>query len=112
MDIDFKRIGERIKSARKEAGYTQAQLADKAGVSISHYCNIENGKKDCGLEVFVKIIDALSCSADSVLGIGVDDSTAQYEQQLYNILEGCSDAEKDTILEAVRNLRKAFSTKK
>jgi len=38
-------IGERLKIARKAIGYTQEQVAEKAGISTSAICDFENGRE-------------------------------------------------------------------
>ena len=38
-------IRERIIQIRKERGLSQNQLAKDFGISRTHYCNVENGKK-------------------------------------------------------------------
>ena len=35
---------ENLRNARKAAGMTQQQVADKLGISLTHYQNIEYGK--------------------------------------------------------------------
>lgn len=54
-------VGERLKRLRKEAGLTQAQLAEKAGISQSAIGNIEAGTRGFGASV-VLIADALNTS--------------------------------------------------
>ena len=38
-------IWERIIQIRKERGLSQNQLAKDFGISRTHYCNVENGKR-------------------------------------------------------------------
>ena len=40
-----KAIGRRLKRLRESRGVLQAFVADKLGVSKSHLCELENGKK-------------------------------------------------------------------
>lgn len=44
MELDYKEIGKRVKIARIRADLTQEALAEKAGLSITHMSNIENGQ--------------------------------------------------------------------
>ena len=39
------KIRKRIIKIRKERGLSQNQLAKDFGISRTHYCNVENGKK-------------------------------------------------------------------
>ena len=36
MELDYKAIRKRVKAARMRAGLTQEELAEKAGLSITH----------------------------------------------------------------------------
>lgn len=38
-----KTIGENLKKYRKQKGYTQSELAEKAGMSMTFYANLERG---------------------------------------------------------------------
>lgn len=52
-------IGERIKTARKKAGLTQAQLAEKTGVATITIRQYELGKRQPRIEQLRKIASAL-----------------------------------------------------
>ena len=67
MNDNLKEIGLRIAQARKKKSMSQADLAEKAQVSISHISDIENGKKQIGIEIFIRITEALNVSADWLL---------------------------------------------
>ena len=54
-------IRERIIQIRKERGLSQNQLAKDFGISRTHYCNVENGKKPV-TESFLKSMVASSAS--------------------------------------------------
>jgi len=41
-----KQIGKMLKKARKELGLTQAQVADKIGISSNYYSMIERGERE------------------------------------------------------------------
>ena len=48
-----------IKKLRKQAGLTQKQLAEKAGVSLGCVAFYENGRGDICLNSVIKILNAL-----------------------------------------------------
>lgn len=60
-------IGSRIRDARINRRMSQADLAAKANISLPHISNIEKGKTSMKLETFIRIIEALQVSADSLL---------------------------------------------
>lgn len=43
MELNYKSIGKRIKTARITAGLTQEKLSELVGVSPTHLSNIETG---------------------------------------------------------------------
>ena len=47
----LKSVGRRIAQARADKGYSQATLAEKANISVSHLSNIERGRKSVSAEV-------------------------------------------------------------
>lgn len=63
-------IGERIRSARKSAGLTQVQLAEKSGVASISIHQYESGKRQPRIEQLQAIADALNISLDDLLNIG------------------------------------------
>lgn len=60
-------IGHRIQQARKEAGMTQEELAQKLDMSTKYISNIECGEKVARLETFVAIANALNTDANTLL---------------------------------------------
>jgi y4mF family transcriptional regulator len=56
IDIsNMKELGRAIRDRRRELGYTQAFLADYAGVSASFLSELENGKKTIQLEKAIQV---------------------------------------------------------
>src|SRR5476649_404332 len=60
-------VGERIKKRRAELGWTQDQLAQKAGISKSFLSDLENGKRSVGAENLLDISRALGVSIDFLM---------------------------------------------
>lgn len=67
QQLDYKMIGKRIQSARKDAHMTQDDLADKCGCTSKYVSNIETGKKTPSLDLLTKISSALEVTVDSLL---------------------------------------------
>lgn len=49
-----------LKAARKAAGLTQQQLADKLGIGLRYYKAIESGERLAGIELWDALEDLLS----------------------------------------------------
>ena len=56
---DMKELGRAIRTRRKELGYTQAFLADYAGVSASFLSELENGKETIQVGKMMEVISLL-----------------------------------------------------
>lgn len=63
------RLGEQLKSLRRQAGLSLHALAERAGVDHSQLVRLESAERSCTLETAVKIAGALGVS----LGILTDD---------------------------------------
>ena len=60
-------IGERIKNRRNELGWTQDQLAQKAGISKSFLSDLENGKRSVSADNLLGIAGVLNLSLDYLM---------------------------------------------
>lgn len=65
-------IGERIKKARLEKGYTQLQLAEMIGVAKNTITGYETGTREPDSNRITAIAKALSVSGDYILGTEYD----------------------------------------
>lgn len=63
-----KEVGERIRSARKKAGLTQAGLALRLGMVRSAVTNYERGVNDPGTDTLGRIAQICDVSSDELLG--------------------------------------------
>jgi transcriptional regulator with XRE-family HTH domain len=61
MDIKL-RVGQRIKTLRKQLGLSQEALALKAEVDRTYMTDVENGRRNISVEILEKIIRALEVS--------------------------------------------------
>lgn len=57
-----------LKTARKDAGLTQVEIAQRINVSQQCYSDYENGKTDPDMNTLVMIADILQVSTDYLLG--------------------------------------------
>ena len=57
-DDELSKYGSIIRRARKKAGMTQEQLAEKSGTSRFYISRLENNKTDIELSTFRKIVEA------------------------------------------------------
>ena len=65
--MDKVALGSKLREARKNKGYTQEVLAEKADIGVMYLGEIERGIKMPSMNIFIKLIEALDISADYVL---------------------------------------------
>ncbi len=57
-------LGKRIADRRESKGWTQKELAQRAGISVTFLSEIENDRRGIGSETLLNIADALGASLD------------------------------------------------
>lgn len=102
---ESQQIGSRIREARINRRMSQADLAEKAGISLPQINAIENGRCNMKLHSFIRIIEALQVSADSILRPDTPETRGIYQSQFDELLSDCSPKELESILKIVRELR-------
>ena len=60
-------MADRIKERRKSLNYTQEQLAERVGISVSSYTRIENAFQKPALDTIIKISQCLKISLDYIV---------------------------------------------
>ena len=108
-ELNFERIGRKIKERRIELSLTQDYMATILDVNSSHISNIENGRAHPSLAILVKIANILQCSVDEFLGseyIYDSDDTTVYpiDKQIQLALDGKSLKVKQQILSIINIL--------
>lgn len=111
--LDFyQTIGSRIRDIRIQKGMSQAELAEKAKLSLPVISSLENAHSKIWLVTFAKIAEALEVSPNDILRLNTPAASAGFPDELTEILEGCSPSETESILKIARQVKSAFSTQK
>ena len=111
-DARYKAIGARIRDVRIEKNMSQAELAEKAFISVPHMSEVENGKTKLRLSTFVYITEALQVSADVLLRPNTPKVNGIYQGEFKDLLTDCSPAEIDSIIKIVKELKTTMRMKK
>ena len=101
MNDNLKEIGLRIAQARKKKSMSQADLAEKAQVSISHISDIEN-------EIFIRITEALNVSADWLLRASNNEVKQIQRNEFDELLSDCTAAERKSLLRIMQDVKEAL----
>ncbi len=84
-------IGKRIKFARKNAGLTQTELAEKLGISYQGIAQWETGKRNPKIESLQKIANALSISVEELTcGLSIGSETLFFGKPATEFLSAVS----------------------
>ena len=75
---DFVNFGESLKILRKRKGYTQSDLAKKAGIDRKHLSDLELGKHGVGLEISLRLCNALKVNRFELLVLAWEDEYKEY----------------------------------
>ena len=65
-ELDYGKMGMRIRQVRKAKGWSQSALAEKCGISMSFLGHIERGSRIMSMETFSNICLALDAGADEL----------------------------------------------
>ena len=67
MDTKLKEMGARVREARVKMNLSQTDLAELAQLHPTYISQIENGKANMSIDVFMRLTEALQISADWLL---------------------------------------------
>lgn len=69
MEKIAKSIGERLKYARKTAGYTQAKVAEIMFMTQQQYSRFENGVYELNYDQIIKLCKLFDITSDYLFGL-------------------------------------------
>ena len=92
-EIDYVKIGQRIKTARLEKGYSQADLGALVGCSNNHMSHVEIGQTKVSLAMLMKLSVVLEKDFDYfLLDTPYVSQTRIIDSELFDKLKKCSSA--------------------
>ena len=106
MPVDYRKLGDNIRTYRLKKDYSQETLAEETDLSRENINRFENATKKPGLEALISIAIALHVSVDDLLvdSVGYTDSTA--ESDLHKLLLDCNKIEEDILTRNAQELKK------
>ena len=109
MELDYKKLGKRIKEQRLKQHLTQEKLGEIVGVNTSNISHIERATTQVSLSSLVKIANTLDTTLDRLVYDSLDSVANLYiEQDISNLLQGCSLAEKQIIKNILITMKKTL----
>lgn len=104
QEIDYAKLGGKIKTLRLKRGLTQEALAELVHCYTSHVSNIENSHTKVSLNTLLAIANALDTSIDYLLSEQYDDPSLALDNEILRVVQGCDNAKKERILRIVEIL--------
>ncbi|MDE5932367.1 MAG: helix-turn-helix domain-containing protein [Lachnospiraceae bacterium] len=89
QELNFHKIGAKIRERRLALGYTQDYLANYLDIDSSHISNVEHGRCKVSLTAIVGIANALDCSIDYFLSSEYNNETVPVDSEIMNKLKQC-----------------------
>lgn len=71
--VDYKDLGHRIRTIRREMRLTQEELAEKVGISASFLGHVERGSRVASLDTLVAICNTLKVTPQQLLAASLED---------------------------------------
>ena len=103
--LDHKAIAARVKNARKQAKLTQAELAEKIGVSTNAVAKLETNLMTASLQTIINIVNVLNIDINYLLLDNVESKRqANTDIVLNNLLANLSKEDKDFLIHVISGL--------
>lgn len=108
---DFtKPLGDAVRKARVELGYTQTQVADRVDIDARTVLNIENYKGNPKMEVLFPLIRVLKIDSNEIFYPELHRDTTAL-RQLRLMIEECSEEEARALIPVVQSVTAVFRKK-
>lgn len=109
--FDFNKIGNKLHFYRKQAGMTQSEVAEMAGLCDRTYADIERGTVNMRMETVLRICRALQITPDDIF---TEDSISllQRREDIIEELDKCSPEEMRMVLDLVSTYLSTIKNRK
>ena len=104
QEINYEKLGLRIKAVRQSRNLTQDNLAEMVNCNTSHISNIENNHTKVSLNVLLAIANALNTSIDYLLSDQYENSSLALDNAVLRAIRDYDDEKKEKILKIIEIL--------
>lgn len=106
-EVDFSKVGLKMKQLRSERDITQEQVAKDLNCTVPFVSNVENNRAKLNLRVLLYYSKLCNVSVDTILDAGrdlppLDEKERQLNDEVLNVFRGFSVAEKEKIIKMLR----------
>ena len=103
MDVK-QAIGRRIKSLRALRSYSQERLSEMVGISPNYLSNIERGKENPTLDLFIKMSKGLKVEMHEIFATEVDQEPKDVRKRLRQLIDEITEPDLKKILRVLETL--------
>ena len=100
-NLNYEKLGIRIKEVRLSKSLTQESIAAYAGCNVSHISNIENNHTKVSLNILLAIANALNTSIDYLLSDQYENTSFALDNEILRALKECDNEKKKKILKII-----------
>lgn len=104
QEIDYAKLGLKIKELRQSKGLTQDSLAELVNCNTSHISNIENNHTKVSLNVLLAVANALNSSIDYLLSDQYKNPSLGLDNEILRVIRDCDNIKKEKILKIIEIL--------
>lgn len=101
--MEYANIGEKIKEARLNKGYTQEELGEKIDSTGSYIGQIERGERNASMSKIISIAKVLNVGIDYLVG-HVELKTL--DENIAEELKNATNSQKEMLVEIIRTIKK------
>lgn len=94
-------LGENVARLRRAKGLTQGDLSNKTGIKIGHISKIERDLSDPKTSTLYKLMQALECSPDSLMGDSRKVGVSGMMKSSFEMAQNLPDREKETVIDLI-----------
>lgn len=110
-EVDFSKVGLKMKQLRSERGITQEQVAKDLNCTVPFVSNVENNRAKLNLRVLLYYSKLCNVSVDTILDAGrdippLDEKEHQLNDEMLNVFRGFSVTAKEKIIKMLRICRR------
>lgn len=104
QEIDYGKLGQKIKEVRILNGLTQDKLAEAVSCNTSHISNIENNHTKVSLNILLAIANTLNTTIDALLFEQYENKALSLENEISKAIVKCDLETKQLILRIIKVL--------
>jgi transcriptional regulator with XRE-family HTH domain len=113
IELDYGKLGERLKEARIKKHMTQEELSEKIDSATSSISHLENGTHSPSLKTLIKICNVLEIGIDSLLCDSLPAISSSYlDKDFEKLLADCTVQEKQLLFKISEAAKKTIREQK